>query len=78
MKYKSIEKYLKKNDTSKNVKSKSKLYLFLIRVFVVIIIILIGLIFVKRNESVKSDIKDFLNDHSIPVAKINSFYKKTL
>ena len=75
MEYKSIEKYLKK-DNKKADKKKNKVYSFFIKSFICIIIILLGLIFVKSNSTFKNDVKNFLNSHNIPVAKINNFYKK--
>ena len=75
MEYKSIEKYLKKG-SNKDKKKKNRFYSFSIKFFVCTIIVLLGLIFIKGDSSLKSNLKNFLNSHNIPVSKINDFYKK--
>lgn len=76
MEYKSVEKYLKNKNGEKKNKKKNYIYSFFIKFFICIIVILLGLIFVKGNSNLKSDIKSFLGSHNINVSRINSFYKK--
>lgn len=74
MKYKSVEKYLNKNQ--KKSSNKSFMYKFLTRVFVCILITLALLIFLKYDKNNKQVIYKYLYENNINFATINNWYQE--
>ena len=70
MKYKFVDKYMKKSSNKK-----SFIYSFFIKMFVCILIVLIGLITLKGNQELKHDVKDII-ENKFSVSRINNFYKR--
>ena len=72
--YKSVTKFLNKNEEKKTFKSIIKTLLY--KVFICIIILLICLIVVKYDKNNKNIINNFLLKNDISFAKLNNLYEK--
>lgn len=73
MEYKSVSKYLNKNNKGNN---NGPVYRFFIKLFICIVIILSLLVFLKFDKNNKQIIYKYLYENNISFAGINSWYKK--
>lgn len=74
MKYKSVEKYLSKNNKKKS--NKGFMYKLIVRIFICSIIVLVGLIFLKYDKNNKQIIYKYLYENNINFATLNNWYQK--
>ena len=72
MEYKSVNRYLDKNKSSK----KNPIYGFFIKTFICLIIFLSLLVFLKHDENGKQIIHKYLYENNISLPSINKWYKK--
>lgn len=73
MEYKSVEKYLSRNNNKSN---KGQIHGFFTKIFVCIVIVLSLLVFLKYDKNNKQIIYKYLYENNISLAGVNAWYKK--
>ena len=76
MEYKSVTKYLNKNNSKNKSNKHNFIYSFITKVAICTILVLVTLVFLKYDKNNEQILRKFLYEKNISMATINNWYKK--